>query len=124
MRKSFIKKAGLAIALTVGLSFSFQSCLAGPHQLRRSVDDWESKLYTESPWVAAALNVIPVIPLAFFGAQIGDFFVTDGYHFWFKDAWDGKGTGFEHQQFLGEDGHMKSMLVGTGSWMKVEGGGN
>jgi len=124
MRKSFFKKACLALALTVGLSFSFSSCFAGPHQLRRSVDDWDAKLYTESPWISAALWVIPVIPLADWVAMAGDFLVTDAYHFWIKDAWDGKGTGFKHAEFLGSDGYMNSMLVGTGSWMKVESAGS
>jgi hypothetical protein len=60
------------------------------------------------------LHFIPVIPLVMFGAQIGDFFVTDAYAFWFKDAWDGKGTAFDHFDVTPTDGAMSSLLNDDG----------
>jgi len=85
-----------AILVAATLSCGLTSCFAGPHQLRRSVDDWDHKLYVNSPWIDAVLWVVPVFELANWVAWVGDFIVTDGYTFWFKDAWDGKGTGYEH----------------------------
>ena len=114
-----MRKALLSLALI--LTCSLSSCLAGPHQLKRTVDDWDAKLYTEMPWLDAALWVVPVIPLANFGASIGDFFVGDAYAFWGSDAWDGKGTGYKHAEFLGEEGYVKSLLA-DGQWLKVEKG--
>ena len=109
----------LAIALLASCCF-FGSCAAGPHQLRRSVDDWDHKMYVNSPWIDAVLWVIPVMPLAFFGAGIGDFFVTDAYAFWFKDAWDGKGTGYSHLAVTPTDGQMKSLLSDDGKFLEIK----
>jgi len=116
MRKTF-----LAMSLALGC-FSLTSCLAGPHQLKRSVDDLDQKVYVQSPWLSAVLWVVPVFPLANFGAAIGDFFVGDAYAFWFKDAWDGEGTGFEHYDMPTPDGRMRSLLIDGASWVKIEGG--
>jgi len=116
-----MRKAGISLALVFALFFS--GCFAGPHQLQRSVDDWDAKLYTENPWVDAALWVVPVIPLANMFAMVGDVLVTDAWTFWTKDAWDGKGTGFQHMEYLGTDGHMQNLLLGDGKWLRVEGGG-
>lgn len=117
-----MKKKILALALVLSAAFA-GSCASGPHQLARTVDDWDAKTYTNSPWMNAALHIIPVIPLAQFGAQIGDFFVTDAYYFWFKDAWDGKGTGFKHAEFLGEDGHLESLLLDGSKFLRISDGG-
>ncbi|MFQ5507481.1 MAG: hypothetical protein ACE5F1_22180 [Planctomycetota bacterium] len=116
-----MRKACLSLALI--LACAFTSCYAGPHQLRRSVDDWDAKLYTENVWLDAALWVVPVIPLASLVAGLGDFLVTDAYTFWAKDAWDGKGTGFQHAEYLGSDGHMKSFLLDGSKWLQVDSGG-
>jgi hypothetical protein len=94
--------------------------MAGPHQLRRTVDDWDQKLYVKSPWIDAVLWVVPVFPLANFGAWVGDFFVTDAYAFWFKDAWDGKGTGFEHYKQEWTDGRMKSLLSSDSGFIRID----
>lgn len=107
--------------LLLGSLLFFSSCSAGPHQLFRTVDDWDAKIYTDSPWLDAVLWVIPVVPLARFGAQIGDFFIVDAYSFWFKDAWAGAGTGFKHAEFLGTKGHLNSLLLEDGDFLQVKG---
>jgi hypothetical protein len=113
-----MKKLGIALAAAAALSLT--ACSAGPHQLRRSVDDWDQKMYIENPWLDGILWFIPVIPLATFGAQIGDFFIVDAYSFWVKDAWDGKGTSYKHFEPTATDGSMKSLLFDDAEFMKVE----
>ena len=108
----------LASVAAVTVAFSLTSCLAGPQQLRRTVDDWDQKTYVNSPWIDAVLWVIPVWQLGYFGAFIGDFFVGNAYAFWFHDAWDGKGTGFKHFDTPPTDGQVGSLL-GDGGFMKV-----
>jgi hypothetical protein len=103
------------LALTVVLA----SCSAGPHQLTRSVDDWSHKSYVESPLLNGVLHFIPVIPIVGFLAAIGDFFITDAYAFWFKDVWDGKGTGFDHLDVAPTDGQMSSLLNDDGEFLKI-----
>lgn len=115
MRKQLVALATAAIA-----AVSLSSCMAGPHQLRRTVDDWDHKMYVNSPWIDAVLWVVPVFPLCNFGAQIGDFFVGDAYAFWFKDAWDGKGTGFEHAKIEATDGKVGSLLNDGAGFLKVQ----
>lgn len=115
-----MKKLAIGLALTLSASALLSSCAAGPHQLARSVDDWDQKTYISSPWLSAVLYIIPVFPLANFGARIGDFFVTDAYSFWFKDAWDGKGTGFEHYKQTWTDGRMKSLLMSDSGFLKID----
>ncbi len=87
------------------------SCTAGPHQLKRTVDDWDHQLYVKNPLLNGVLHFVPVIPLAAFGASVGDFFIVDAYHFWFKDAWDGKGTAFVHAPVKPMDGAVESLLI-------------
>lgn len=117
-----MRRIALALCLIAGVGLT--SCYAGPHQLRRTVDDWDQKMYVDSPWLNAVLWVVPVFPVLDFAAGIGDFFVTDAYAFWFKDAWDGKGTAFQHYQVQpasGEDGGtMKSLLMDDGKFLKIE----
>ena len=118
-----MRKLGIVLALL--LSFSFTSCAAGPHQLRRSVDDWDREMYVDSPWLDALLWVVPVYPLAYFVAGVGDFVVTDGYTFWFKDAFGGAGgTGFTHLTVDSPNGYMSSLLMDEGKWLQVDGGGD
>ena len=112
MRKLF---AGVAVTVA---ALSLSSCLAGPQQLQRTVDDWDHKTYVANPWLDAAMWVVPVFPLANFVAGIGDVLVGNAYHFWFHDAWDGKGTGFKHADVAPTDGHVGSLLS-DGSWLKV-----
>ena len=115
-----MKKIVLVVLVVALVAFTFTSCYSGPHQLARTVDDWDAQLYTDSPWINAVLHIVPVIPLARFGAGLGDFLATDAYFFWFKDAWDGKGTGFKHKEILGSDGHVESLLLEGSSWFEVK----
>ncbi|MEZ5988304.1 MAG: hypothetical protein R3F30_04130 [Planctomycetota bacterium] len=111
----------LLTALSLSALLGLGSCMAGPHQLRRTVDDWDAKMYTESPWLDAVLWIVPVIPLANFGATIADFFVSDGYTFWVKDAFKGEGgTGFKHAEYLGKQ-HVKSLLLDDAEFLNASG---
>ncbi|MGE0141650.1 MAG: hypothetical protein AB7I19_15180 [Planctomycetota bacterium] len=112
----------IAIAALLALSGLFAGCAAGPHQLQRTVDDWDHKMYVESPWIDAVLYIIPVIPLARYGAAIGDFFVTDAYAFWLNDAFGGDGgTGFRHKEVASKRS-MGSLLRDDGKFLKIDGG--
>ena len=111
------RRALLAACL---LAFPLTSCLAGPHQLRRSVDDWDNNVYTNSPWWNATLWIVPVIPLTSIGASVVDFLVTDPWAFWFDDAWDGSGTAFEHLHVEPTDGFVRSLMMERSGWTKVE----
>src|SRR5690606_429901 len=113
-----MRKLAIVFALLLGLTLS--GCAAGPHQLRRTVDDWDHKLYVEQPWLDAVLWVVPVIPIAGFFASVGDFFVVDAYTFWVKDAWGGKGTGYNHLSVQHPDGAMTSLLATDGRFMEVK----
>ena len=113
-----MRKLLIAAAMLAALTLS--GCLAGPHQLRRSVDDWDHRTYVESPWLDAALWVVPVFPLSYLGAVLADFFVVDAYAFWFRDAWDGRGTGFRHLDVAATDGVMQSLLIDDGVLLEVE----
>ena len=113
-----MKKLCLALSLVAAVSLT--ACQSGPHQLRRTVDDWDQKMYIDNPWLNGVLYFIPVIPLVTFGAQIGDFFVTDAYAFWFKDAWDGKGTAFTHYTQTPTDGSMESLLIDESKFMQIK----
>ncbi len=116
-----MRKFITSLALGAVATLSMTSCSAGPHQLRRTVDDWDHKMYVNSPWVDGVLWFVPVIPLASFVASIGDFFVTDAYCFWFHDAWDQKGTGYEHLKVEAKDGTLGSLLNEGSGWLKMTG---
>ena len=109
----------LVLAVT---SLMATSCLAGPHQLRRTVDDWDNRLYVESPWANALLHVVPVIPLASVFAFLGDFFVSDAVAFWTDDAWEatGSGSGFEHYPVKSTDGNMQSLSLPHSGWCWIQ----
>lgn len=105
--------AAAAVITTLG------GCLAGPHQLRRSVDDWDHKQYVNTPLWNGILWIVPVWPAAFAGAFAFDFLVTDPYAFWFHDLWDGRGTGFEHLPVEWTDGRMESLMLDRSRWTRV-----
>ncbi len=115
-----MRKTLLTLAVAAVTAFSLTSCSAGPHQLKRSVDDWDHKMYVNSPWLNGVLWFVPVFPILHFGAGIGDFFVTDAYAFWFKDAWDGKGTGFKHAEVAPTDGQMSSLMNEGASFLEIK----
>lgn len=109
-----------AILTATLLALPFAACAAGPHQVRRSVDDWDHNLYVNSPWLDAALWVVPVIPVATVGAFVIDFCVTDAWAFWFGDAWDGAGTGYQHLFVEPTDGRVGSLMMDRSGWTKIE----
>lgn len=115
-----MRKPLLALLATTVMCFSFTSCAAGPHQLKRTVDDWDHKMYVSSPWLDAVLWVVPMWPILYFGAGIGDFLIVDAYAFWFKDAWDGKGTGFKHYDVAPTDGQMTSLLADGSKFLEIK----
>ncbi len=104
----------IVTALALGACLALSSCLAGPHQVRRSVDDWDHEMYVNSPWVNGVLWVVPVFPFCYIGAIVTDLFLVDAYSFWFEDAWDGMGTGFQHYEVTPTDGVFKSFLLDDG----------
>lgn len=106
--------------LAVGMTLFLGACAAGPQQLSRSVDDYDQKLYIQNPWLDGILYVIPVIPLAKYVAAIGDFFIGNAYAFWFKDAWDMKGTAYTHFNPTPTDGSMSSLLLDDGKWLEIK----
>ncbi|HEX5050474.1 MAG TPA: hypothetical protein VFZ65_01760 [Planctomycetota bacterium] len=101
------------------LATSLGSCFAGPHQLRRSLDDLDQKFYVNSPWFDASLWVVPIMPVGYAVAIVFDFCITDAYHFWFDDAWDGAGTGFEHLYIETTDGSVESLFMDRSGWTRV-----
>ena len=110
----------LAVVLILLLAISITGCLAGPHQLTRTVDDWDHKNYVESPWMNGILNGFAVVPLAKMIAGFGDMLTGDLYAFWFRDAWSGKGgAGFNHAEVTHTDGAMSSM-ISDGKWMDIK----
>jgi hypothetical protein len=115
MRSRSTLRSTTVLLLTILLA----ACAAGPHQLRRTVDDWDHKTYVNSPWFNGAMWVVPVIPVAYAFAFVGDFLVTDAVAFWLDDAWDGRGTGFEHLPVQATDGKVGSLLLDHTDWTRV-----
>jgi hypothetical protein len=104
----------------IALAALLSACAAGPHQLRRSVDDWDQRIYVNSPWLNAAMWVVPILPISYASAFTLDFLITDPWAFWFDDAWDGNGTGFEHAPVLCPGGRMQSLLLDRAGWTRIE----
>jgi hypothetical protein len=107
----------LAVGIAAALS---TACAAGPHQLARTVDDWDNRLYVQTPVMNGVLHVVPVIPVLGLCAWVGDFCITDAACFWFDDAWDGHGTGFQHLKVEPTDGQMQSLLIEGSGWMAIQ----
>ncbi len=108
----------LLILVPLLLLLSLGACAAGPHQLQRSVDDWDQKLYVENPLLDGVLWVIPVFPLLNLGAAVGDFVIVDAWYFWSQDVWDGKGTAFKHFDVAPTDGTMESLLINGSKFLE------
>jgi hypothetical protein len=106
-------------AAAVASSLLLGACLAGPHQLRRSIDDWDHSMYVNSPLWNGALWLVPVIPIAQFGAWILDTLITDPWAFWTDDLWDGNGTGYRHLPVEWLDGHVDCLFADRASWTRV-----
>lgn len=109
----------LLAAAAVLAALSLSSCVAGPKQLLRSVDDWDRRSYVDNPWLNAGMWLVPVFPVCFAGAALGDFCVGNVVAFWGGDAWDGMGTGYQPLQVLATDGQVDSMLDERSGWMVV-----
>lgn len=92
------------LILTFGL-FTLTSCASGPRRLSRNWDDWVNQKYTEGAWLNGALlqDVIPVYPVIGLVMVIGDVLFVNPYYFWTKDAWDNKGTGYDHEALEGAE---------------------
>ena len=117
-----MKQSGKIIIVVLLLALVASACSAGPHQLRRSVDDWDQSLYVDEPLVDGILWIIPVIPILQFVAAIGDWFITDAYYFWIVDVWEGEGTAFQHYQAKpNSHGSVKSLSYDDGKWLKASG---
>ena len=112
-----MRRAGLALALLSCLCVT--GCFAGPKQMQRSVDDWDNKLYVQTPWMDGLLWVVGFFPVMHMLAFTGDTLMVNGIAFWFEDAWDCKGTGFRHLVVKPQDGEMRSMMMADSEVMKV-----
>jgi hypothetical protein len=64
--------------------------------------------------------VVPVYPVMHLGARVLDFTVTDPYFFWFKDAWDGNGTGYRHMEIDYTDAWVDCVLTDHAHWLRSE----
>lgn len=96
------------------------SCLAGPHQMRRSIDDWDHQMYANSPLLDGLLWIpVPLFPLLTGLALAGDAVTFDFYSFWFRDVWRGSGTGFEHLRVEAPAGKAFSLIGTDGAWFRV-----
>lgn len=105
---------------TVGIfALTLSSCVAGPHQLGRTIDDWDQQQYVNSPWFSALLSVT-LVPLCRAGALVGDCLVGNPYAFWFHDAWTGSGTGFRHAEIKPTDGQVSSLLNEGSGFLKKD----
>ena len=96
------------------------SCLAGPHQLKRSLDDWDNEMYVNSPWFDAFLWCFGVMPVCHVGAFTFDCLVGNPYAFWIEDAWDGKGTAFVHAPVEVTDERVESLMLYRSGWTRSE----
>jgi hypothetical protein len=113
-----MKRILLLVAVIAALLLP--SCAAGPHQLSRSVDDWDREMYVENPLLNGVLYVVPVFPIAKYVAAIGDFLIVDAYYFWFEDLWDGQGTSFQHYEVTPTDGALGSLLNDDAGFLKKD----
>ncbi len=85
-----------ALAATITL---LSGCLAGPDRLGRTWDDYVNQKYTEDAWIHGALlqNIFPIYPMVGGILTYVDVLFVNVYYFWSSDAWDGRGTGFVHE---------------------------
>ena len=108
------------LALPLLLAATMPCCLAGPHQLQRTVDDWDHQLYVQNAWLDAGLWVIPVVPVTKLLALVGDFLLTDAVTFWLDDAWDEAGTGYQWLPVEATNGYVESLLRPRSGWTRSD----
>jgi len=99
-----MKKLVTSTILAASL-FLVVGCASGPRRLSRNWDTWVNQKYTESSWLHGALlqDVLPVYPIVGVVMGIGDLLIVNPYYFWSKDAWDGKGTGYDYRAVQGAE---------------------
>lgn len=92
-----MKKLLPILAVTAGLALA--SCNSGPKRLSRNWDTWVNQKYANNSLVHGALlqDILPVYPIVGFVMAIGDILILNPYYFWFKDAWDQKGTAYIYE---------------------------
>jgi hypothetical protein len=97
-----LRKSLGTLLLVLGV-FSLTACASGPRRLSRNWDDWVNQKYTEGAWVHGALlqDILPVYPVVGLVLTVGDILFVNPYYFWSKDAWDNKGTGYDHEALEG-----------------------
>ncbi len=111
-----------SMILALAMCLALPGCLAGPHQLERSVADFDQEIYGDSPWLNFVLWVVPVFPILWVGAKAGDFLVTDAYAFWVEDAWAGDGgTGFKHLNAQSQKS-VQSLMREDSEWLRIDRG--
>ena len=90
----------LAIVAAVALLVVTSACASGPRMLSREWDDHVNQKYTENAWLHGAIlqDVLPIYSLVALMAGVADVFIINPYSWWGSDAWDNRGTGFEHQE--------------------------
>ncbi len=93
-----LKKALTACALAGSIAL-LSGCVTGPNQYSRTWDDWVNQKYTEDAYIHGVLlqQIIPIYGLVGFVMGVVDVVAINTYTFWTKDVWDGKGTGFDHE---------------------------
>jgi hypothetical protein len=91
--------AGLLAAVLVA---SLTGCVCGPSRLSRTWNDYVNQKYSENAWIHGAVlqEILPVYGLVGFVAAFGDLFANI-YYFWSEDAFDNRGTAFEHDPVEG-----------------------
>ena len=107
MNKKLLGAMVLAVAVC-----AFSSCQSGPRRLTRNWDDWVNQKYTENAWLHGAVlqDIVPAYPLVGLVMAIGDILVVNPYYFWSKDAWDNKGTGYDHVNPTGAERSVDTLM--------------
>jgi hypothetical protein len=107
-----MKRTLCSVALASALALTLSSCQSGPRRLSRAWDDWVNQEYSENAWVHGALlqDILPVYPIVGLFAWAGDILFVNTYYFWTEDAWDNRGTAYDHNQVEGAE----KIVAGSG----------
>lgn len=78
-------------------------CWSGPWQLTQSWRDNTQDWYSNNAWVHGALlgDILPVYPIVWLFAMLGDVLIMNPFYFWSHDAWTNEGTAYVHTQPTG-----------------------